>query len=122
MRLCSEHPKEAYRSCEECKEYVFDTQSGKKIKEGKGFAKRSKPPDCPLCPKGKELGGDPSVWVITMTKIYSACKSLGVLPSKGALLDQERRLAAAFMALGSMDTFESKAYREAALRARVGGF
>lgn len=56
-----------------------------------------------------------------MAKLYAACKSLGVLPAKGGLLDQERLLAAAFIELGTMDTFESKVYREAALKSRLGG-
>ena len=56
-----------------------------------------------------------------MSKLYAACKSLGVLPAKGGLLDQERCLATAFIELGAMDTFESKVYREAALKTGTRG-
>ena len=122
MCLCQDNPQEAHRPCEDCKKFVYDSR-GQKVKEGKGFAKRpdTMPPNCAGCPKGKELGGDPSAWVMQMSKLYAACKSLGVLPAKGGLLDQERCLANAFIELGNMDASESKLYRDAALRTGIGG-
>ncbi len=56
-----------------------------------------------------------------MANLYAACKSLSALPAKGGLLDQERRLASAFISLGVMDAFESKTYKELALKTGMRG-
>ena len=103
MFFLEEHPEVAGRSCQRCKEQVYDKR-GRPIEREPGVPEpRVVPPDCATCPKNAPDAEEltPRNWHIY--KKYVACRALGCLPRPGGLDSQNPEISRKFEALAMLD-------------------